>query len=229
MDFPTEFPPGPRADNLPAVAEPFDMLPVKTRLAMFKAECLALDGAARALTVADQASLHEGVRLSTVAKGLWGGIEDARKGYVEAPNAFVKQVNNLAKAYQEPLKAVERLLDGKVLDYQTRQEMERRKAQEAANQEAARMQAELNAEAEAHGIEAPQVVAPVIPEPPATVRTEEGSAHLRRVWDFEIVDAAQVPREFCTPDQAAIRQAVKAGIREIPGVRVFEKTTLIKR
>jgi hypothetical protein len=31
-----------------------------------------------------------------------------------------------------------------------------------------------------------------------------------------------VPREYCIPDNQKIRDAVKMGIREIPGCRIFE-------
>ena len=39
------------------------------------------------------------------------------------------------------------------------------------------------------------------------------------VWEAEIVDADRIPRELCRPDEAAIRNEVKGGRRDIPGVR----------
>lgn len=49
-------------------------------------------------------------------------------------------------------------------------------------------------------------------------------------WDFEIEDAAKLPRNYLVPDQQAIRRTVQAmkGRAEIPGVRVF-RNDQIKR
>lgn len=47
---------------------------------------------------------------------------------------------------------------------------------------------------------------------------------LRKSWVFEITDPAMVMRELCTPDEKLIREAVKNGLREAPGIKIFEKT-----
>lgn len=105
-------------------------------------------------------------------------------------------------------------------------EARKRKASEAEI-EAARQAAE--AEAKLHEIEAPTVVAQVIPETQKAVRTETASAHQRKVWSFEVLDATLVPVEFKIVDQALIRDAVKMGTRSIPGVRIFEETKTVFR
>lgn len=46
---------------------------------------------------------------------------------------------------------------------------------------------------------------------------------LRYVVRFEIENAAEVPRELCVPDDAKIREALKQGVREIPGVRIWKE------
>lgn len=45
---------------------------------------------------------------------------------------------------------------------------------------------------------------------------------VQRPWTFEVVAPTSVPWEFCTVDEKKIRAAVKAGVREIPGVRIFQ-------
>lgn len=45
----------------------------------------------------------------------------------------------------------------------------------------------------------------------------------RTVWKMEILNPLLVPREFCTPSDSLIREAVKNGIREIDGVKIFEE------
>lgn len=41
-------------------------------------------------------------------------------------------------------------------------------------------------------------------------------------WSWEIVDEAQIPKAFCSPDSKKINEAIKAGIRKIQGIRIFE-------
>ncbi len=47
---------------------------------------------------------------------------------------------------------------------------------------------------------------------------------LRKSWTFEVTDPALVIRELCSPDEKLIREAVKNGLREAPGIKIFEKT-----
>ena len=62
------------------------------------------------------------------------------------------------------------------------------------------------------------------------VRSELGvTAALRQSWDFEIVDERKVPKKYLSVDTAKVRAAIKAGEREIPGLRVYQRTTTIVR
>jgi hypothetical protein len=47
----------------------------------------------------------------------------------------------------------------------------------------------------------------------------KGIVHL---WTYEIVDEQKVPRVFCTPDSKKINEAIKAGVRLIDGLKIFE-------
>ncbi len=68
------------------------------------------------------------------------------------------------------------------------------------------------------------VIAPVVPEVPKV----EGIT-TRQDWDFEIVNSNEVPRDFCIPDEKAIRAFVKAtkGTKQIAGIKIFEKTIIV--
>jgi hypothetical protein len=71
----------------------------------------------------------------------------------------------------------------------------------------------------------PDVLAPVMPKQDNVVRTATGvAAHTAKKWKGEIVDPALVPAKYCTPDQKLIDQAVKEGVRNIPGVNIFEES-----
>lgn len=50
--------------------------------------------------------------------------------------------------------------------------------------------------------------------------------NMRKVWKFEVTDPMAVPGEFLVINETAIRDAIKAGIRTIPGVRIYEEASL---
>ena len=76
----------------------------------------------------------------------------------------------------------------------------------------------------ATAIEAPLVLTPIIPMRPAA-RTESGTlAYQVKNWKFEIVDADVVPRQYLTVDEKKIREAVDMGLRDLPGVNIYEHT-----
>jgi hypothetical protein len=76
---------------------------------------------------------------------------------------------------------------------------------------------------------APTVTIPVVQDTPRVTRTENGSASQRKGWAFEVVNEAEVPREFMVVDQGKIRDAVKMGTRSLPGVRIFEEVRTVFR
>ncbi len=83
------------------------------------------------------------------------------------------------------------------------------------------------AEAKANAIEAPSVPAPVIPQASGPVRAENGgTAYGATTWVCTIVDPSLVPREFCAPVQKLLNDAVKQGVRVIPGCEIKEETSV---
>jgi len=59
-----------------------------------------------------------------------------------------------------------------------------------------------------------------------TIATRAGSVTARKVWRFEIVEPMRVPHEYWVVDEKRIGEAVRAGVREIPGVRIYEDELL---
>lgn len=47
--------------------------------------------------------------------------------------------------------------------------------------------------------------------------------------DYEVVSDDDVPREYCSPDIGKLRRAVNDGVKEIKGVRIFEKASVTSR
>lgn len=114
-------------------------------------------------------------------------------------------------------------LKKKISAYQAKIELERRKQEDLAKKAAEDLQKKINAEAEKAGVEAPTVPAPVIPKQETVVRTETGtSSYQVKSWKCRIVDASLVPRQYCEPSTKLLNDAVKLGVREIPGCVIEE-------
>lgn len=217
--------PQPTAAPPPAV-NTFDLMPVKDRLTAFQTVIAAMVNEAQALDVVDDESNRQAVARASEAKRKWKEIKDTRKSILAPHAEFTASVNRLAKDCQGPLADVERILKIKISTYQTRIELERRKAEEAARIAAIELQKKIDAEAAANNVPAPQVVAPVLPDVPKVTRTEQGSASQVKTWVYKIIDPNAIPREYCVPDSRLLNQAVKNGIRSISGCEIYEETSI---
>lgn len=212
----------------PAV-NPLDLTPVREALGPYRTRLDDMVAQADALFVESDDQQRQAVEMAGQAKKLGKALDEARKRFVAAPGDYVRSVNALAKELADRLVLIETGLKRKISTHQARVELERRKAEEAARKAAAELQAKVDAEAKAAGVETVQVAAPVIPEAPKVVRTEAGAAHQRKEWVFRVTDPAAIPRDYLVVDERAIREAVKAGVREIPGVEIFEETKTVIR
>lgn len=52
---------------------------------------------------------------------------------------------------------------------------------------------------------------------------------LTKRWTFEITDASQVPSEYLVVDEKKVREAVAAGTRSIPGIRIYQDESISLR
>lgn len=53
--------------------------------------------------------------------------------------------------------------------------------------------------------------------------------NLRTSWKFEILNPGQIPNEYLMPDEKKIKEAIKNGVREISGVRIYPEEGLVLR
>lgn len=208
---------------------------------------------ARALQIVDDATLTDANALGSDVASTLRSVEKRRKFFVEPLNNHVKTINELFRKMCEPLKSADEQLRRKILAFRAAEQEriddarreaeakareEARKAQEkAAAAEAARIagdnrkaaQLERAAEKAQSVAESTATTAAVLlgAGPAKSMDAGDGAKNkTSRVWRFEVVDAAQVPRQFLAVDEKSIRAAVAQGAREIPGVRIFETEQL---
>lgn len=216
-----------------------------------------LDYRQRAVAVRDEANalVIDTAERKTEATAFLGRVarlqkdaEAKRTELVKPHNDYVKGVNDLFRQTLGPVFDADRTVRGKVLQFDVDQ---RRKAAAAAAQaERERLEAEaLLQEAEkaetagdarvAEGLLSTAVareqaakVAAVQAAPIAkTTRDADtgAAATVRKTWAFKVVDLAQVPRSYFVLDESLVREAIRQGVRQIPGLEIFEQESLSVR
>lgn len=53
---------------------------------------------------------------------------------------------------------------------------------------------------------------------------EDSIKGITKLWTYDIVDEAKIPVQFCSLDSKKINKAIKAGIREIAGLKIYQRT-----
>ena len=61
------------------------------------------------------------------------------------------------------------------------------------------------------------------------MEVDDGVATKKSTWEFEIEDFSKIPREYLTLDEKKVKDKIKKGIREISGLRIYEKNNLTMR
>jgi len=62
-----------------------------------------------------------------------------------------------------------------------------------------------------------------------SMEVEDGCLSVKKTWVWELENTDQVPRQFLCLDEKKIDEAVKQGIRKIPGIQIYEKESMTMR
>ena len=66
----------------------------------------------------------------------------------------------------------------------------------------------------------PQIMpASVVPDLNKTI----GAVTVKKVWTFQVDDQTKIPQEYLVVDEVKVRVAIRAGVRQIPGITVYQK------
>lgn len=141
-------------------------------------------------------------------------IEELRIFFTKPLNDHIKQINVEFKKTLYPLEEIEKDIKGKMIDFRRIEAENIHKEQERLLKKSEQMKTEKKKE------EYKEKAEELKQE--TKVESKSGSVRVRKVWKFEIIDEAQIPREYLKVDETAIRQAVSGGLREINGIRIYE-------
>lgn len=174
------------------------------------------------------------------------GISTARESVLKPLRDKLGMIRKGYDTYLERIETVEARLKQVLLDYRhARDKAAADAARSAIAAQAALAAAEARADAALagmHPIEAnalatgverrvvQELVTQVTPAvAPNVTEGLIGAVHVSKTWTYEIVDPAAVPRDFLAVDGPAIQRAIRGGVREIPGVRIYERESVVGR
>jgi len=163
--------------------------------------------------------------LSLIAK-LKKALESKKKEYTQPIKEQLDHVNNAFKIILAPIEEADRITRSKILTFRTEQERRRVEA-ERIEQEKLRLARE---EAALNDGEITVDLSPVAkPDAvPDRVRTDLGDSGTMKVYKWELVDIALVPREYLAINAGMVSSVVKAskGQIVIPGIRIWTEDTI---
>jgi hypothetical protein len=217
----------PRKERPAAVAAPpYSLVPVDKVRADFEETmktAFYIKRDIEALEVIDEETKTLAVSLVGDAKRFIKTVDKRQDEIIETPKRWIAAVKNIASSLVKPLQEAAVTGALKISTYNSKVELARREAEKKAQEEAAKLQAKINKQAEKKGVEAPVVPTPVIPPAPATTKTDNGTTSYEvKRWIAVVHKSEEVPREYCEPSMKLINEAVKNGVRSIPGVEIKE-------
>jgi hypothetical protein len=173
---------------------------------------------AMSILIVDDVSRENGLNICNEFKILINKIKGAMKELLEPIRQTEKDIRNIFNVYIDKLEDADKIVIGKLIAYKKTEDEEKRKAD---NENLKKMEKAMKT-GKAVNLE------PTI-EVKSTERLENGTVTYQKFFNFKILDEAKIPRQFLSVNETAIREAVKMGIRTIPGVQVFEDQRIVRR
>jgi hypothetical protein len=207
-------------------------------------QVFSIENVVKAITIA---TVEESAR----AGDILGQLKHSIKVFTDKKKELVKPFKDgIAKLEEEfdpkidKAKEIQAILVGKITTFQMA-EIKRREAEaaEQKKQEWLRLEAEKErlenkaAEENSHSVlndaikieERQTRIAETPVKVNQTIKGEFSDTSIKMVWTYDIENEDLIEREYCSSDKGKIREAVNKGVRDIKGVRIFQKPSLSSR
>ncbi len=234
--------------GLPAVVSLEDQLVnARSLFAKYETHIEGLMVEARELVVNDDITIKRATNMVATVTKLIKKLATEKQRVISTQSSFVQSIHTLVLPSTQQLTGVKKEINDKIGNHEYLKMLERRKEAKRLEDELAKKQAEFDKiadEAEVERVPLPKQVLPVKREP---VRSDAGSTSTKMVWAFEIEDWSKIDRchleaigrmavetkpkdsEHHSVINKVFKPMVVAGIRNIPGVRIFEKPVVSVR
>lgn len=201
----------------------FDLESVRALFKSYDPEFQALKKKADALEIKTDADAETATDMIAQGSKFIKTLEAKRKDVTNDADGYVRGVQSIVRGTRVQAEGIVKEVKRKLGAYQYKKELDRREDEKKAREAAAAAQKDLDAQAKEMGVESVKIPEMQVPKKRDPVRTESGTASTLMVWDFEITDPAKVPDNYKDINPGKVKSAIAAGIREIPGVKIFER------
>jgi len=184
----------------------------RNELSAIESRTAAIVFPAHKLEVTTVEQENKALTILKAIKGQLDMIEEKRVSITQPINQSLRRTNDMFKKLSVPLTQADEIIRRKILAFRTEQD-------EKANREQARREAIQESHRE-RGHETKEL-APVV--------AETGNSVTEMRWTYDVVDIRKVPKEYVELNLGAIRKAIIGGMRNIPGLRIYQKPVLSVR
>lgn len=136
-------------------------------------------------------------------------LEKKRKELVKPMNDSVREINKFFRSLKVPFDQANEIMRQKLTEYRKEEEKKRKELEKE-------LQTEMG-------------IPIAVPKQHTTQRGQEGQAIVKKYWTYEVEDLSKVPREYLLLDDKKVKDAIKQGIRNIKGIRIYEEERLTIR
>jgi hypothetical protein len=148
-------------------------------------------------------------------------VDEERKSYTAPLDEAKKRLMAKAKAITEPIEAYIDKINKAMSDWHIEQNKIRKEEEERIEKE----KDDYYKKCQEDGT-MPKDIDLMTKQPEAietkTTRGNIATTSMVETWDFEIINPEEVERQYCSPDEKIIRQAIKSGVREIKGIKITQ-------
>jgi len=190
-------------------------------------EALSKEG--KSLVITDNPSYEVAGGFLKKIKQAQKNVDETRKGMTKPLDESKKKIMDLFRPVETRIAEIEASVKRSLLEYQRIVDERIRLENEARAKKDSEEMEQKAKDAEFFGDDSIDMEPSKLEDMPVNVAPVVSGISTRLVWDFEIKEEGAITREYCSSDTKKIRAAVDFGVREIPGVRVFQKEIISAR
>lgn len=209
---------------------------IKRGLIRFDKELVEVKAKVEALEITDDKSATVMIETGTQTKEILKSIESAVANRVGHIKKLIQEANAIIRYYKDEVGDIQDITKLKIGKWQREQEIIRQETLRKQQEEIDKVNEALRKQAEEKNLIAPkEIIAPVVTEQ-KTLRTSGGAkATAVKRWVFDVVDIKElagaviednIPTTYIQVNQVIINQAIKQGIRQIPGLRIYQDESI---
>jgi len=145
-------------------------------------------------------------------------VNDKKESITKPLNEALKNVRGLFKPIEDKIDVIENYLKTEVLKYNQKLLAEQRKREEDANKKIE--------EEQAKGKSLDEINIDKIAKPLTNITQKVEAIKTRKIKKLRIINEQLIPREYLTPNEVAIKEALLNGIK-VDGCEIFEEEIAI--